>query len=107
MFGSIRFNVVYLYPKSKVMLVFELLGETIKVDIDKITRGIIEAEPQVHIGMGMFKAEPMDFTRKRILTKIKSYFTSEDCVIFEKRIENFTSDCMRQITVGILNFKKN
>lgn len=93
------------------MKTFELLGRSIKVDTDQLSRGLCELhnedeDKKAVLSFGMLDFELCEIMETGIKQRIKNEFQAADYEIFKNIIDPFIKDCQNEVTKGVYKYAK-
>lgn len=93
------------------MKVLELLGKTVSVDTDKLSKGLCELHndddyKKAVLAFGMLDFELCEMMDKGISKKVKNEFDSITNDLFKSRIDDFIKDCQNEVAKEVYKYVK-
>jgi len=93
------------------MKTIELLGKTVSVDTERLSKGLCELhnedeDKKAVLAFGMLDFELCEMMDKGISKKVKNEFDSITNDLFKSRIDDFIKDCQNEVARGVYKFAK-
>lgn len=89
----------------------ELLGKTVSVDTDKLSRGLCELhnddeDKKAVLAFGMLDFDLCEMMDKGIKERIIKEFDTVTNELFKGRIDDFIKDCQNEVSKGVYKYAK-
>lgn len=90
---------------------FVIGRKKLSIDLERIARGMNkiyfeEFHEDIHIGFGIFHEQGMTLCEEGLKNSLEKYFDEIDRCLFQSEIKSCVSDCMRQISLLLMDAKK-
>jgi len=88
-----------------------ILGRSVKVDVDKLSKGLCELheedeDKKAVLAFGMLDAQLCEIMEKQLKESIIKEFSPEAYDLFKLRIDQFASDCNNEVAKGVYRYAK-
>lgn len=93
------------------MKTLEVSGKTIKIDTEKLSKGLCDLHNQnkdmkTMLAFGMLDAKLCEMFKKNLSQSIKGQYSDLSNELFEQRINTFINECVNEIERGVYSYAK-